>query len=137
VLAGNRAQVGGLGLTLTEADRVVIVDPAWNPSVDNQSVDRAYRIGQVRCRSVCTRIAARGRSGGLQRGNIAASLRQSPQSDAQSLTHTWHAHSLQTGGGNSARLEGNATLTNAHLEAATRRLLCRLSYTHQWRLTLS
>jgi hypothetical protein len=42
------SQVGGLGLTLTEADRVVIVDPAWNPSVDNQSVDRAYRIGQVR-----------------------------------------------------------------------------------------
>ncbi len=40
-------QVGGLGLTLTAADRVIIVDPAWNPSVDNQSVDRAYRIGQV------------------------------------------------------------------------------------------
>ena len=33
-------QVGGLGLTLTEADRVVVVDPAWNPSRDNQSVDR-------------------------------------------------------------------------------------------------
>ncbi|KAG0625186.1 hypothetical protein M758_2G034400 [Ceratodon purpureus] len=40
------SQVGGLGLTLTGADRVVIVDPAWNPSTDNQSVDRAYRIGQ-------------------------------------------------------------------------------------------
>jgi SNF2 family DNA or RNA helicase len=40
------SQVGGLGLTLTAADRVVILDPAWNPSVDNQSVDRAYRIGQ-------------------------------------------------------------------------------------------
>ncbi|UPR03571.1 SWI/SNF chromatin remodeling complex protein [Chloropicon primus] len=40
--------VGGLGLTLTEANRVVVVDPAWNPSVDNQSVDRAYRIGQTR-----------------------------------------------------------------------------------------
>jgi hypothetical protein len=40
--------VGGLGLTLTEADRVIVVDPAWNPSVDNQSVDRAYRIGQTR-----------------------------------------------------------------------------------------
>jgi superfamily II DNA or RNA helicase len=42
------SQVGGLGLTLTEADRVVIVDPAWNPSVDSQSVDRAYRIGQTK-----------------------------------------------------------------------------------------
>ncbi|CAM6093032.1 unnamed protein product [Calypogeia fissa] len=40
------SQVGGLGLTLTAADRVVIIDPAWNPSTDNQSVDRAYRIGQ-------------------------------------------------------------------------------------------
>lgn len=41
-------QVGGLGLTLTAADRVIIVDPAWNPSIDNQSVDRAYRMGQTR-----------------------------------------------------------------------------------------
>ncbi|KAI3429485.1 hypothetical protein D9Q98_005576 [Chlorella vulgaris] len=42
------SQVGGLGLTLTAADRVIILDPAWNPSTDNQSVDRAYRIGQRR-----------------------------------------------------------------------------------------
>ncbi|XP_020589858.1 protein CHROMATIN REMODELING 24 [Phalaenopsis equestris] len=42
------SQVGGLGLTLTKADRVIVVDPAWNPSTDNQSVDRAYRIGQER-----------------------------------------------------------------------------------------
>ncbi|GAY64932.1 hypothetical protein CUMW_237340 [Citrus unshiu] len=40
------SQVGGLGLTLTKADCVIVVDPAWNPSTDNQSVDRAYRIGQ-------------------------------------------------------------------------------------------
>ncbi|CAN6241018.1 unnamed protein product [Urochloa humidicola] len=42
------AQVGGLGLTLTKAARVIVVDPAWNPSTDNQSVDRAYRIGQTK-----------------------------------------------------------------------------------------
>ncbi|XP_062095785.1 protein CHROMATIN REMODELING 24 [Humulus lupulus] len=42
------SQVGGLGLTLTRADRVIVVDPAWNPSTDNQSVDRAYRIGQTK-----------------------------------------------------------------------------------------
>lgn len=41
-------QVGGLGLTITAADRVIIADPAWNPATDNQSVDRAYRIGQTR-----------------------------------------------------------------------------------------
>ena len=46
LLVLSASQVGGLGLTLTAADRVIIVDPAWNPSVDNQSVDRAYRIGQ-------------------------------------------------------------------------------------------
>jgi SNF2 family DNA or RNA helicase len=33
------SQVGGLGITLIGSDRVVIVDPAWNPSTDNQSVD--------------------------------------------------------------------------------------------------
>ncbi|KAK7831056.1 protein chromatin remodeling 24 [Quercus suber] len=42
------SRVGGLGLTLTRADRVIVVDPAWNPSTDNQSVDRAYRIGQTK-----------------------------------------------------------------------------------------
>ncbi|KAM0863315.1 hypothetical protein ACQ4PT_044690 [Festuca glaucescens] len=33
-------KVGGLGLALTKAARVIVVDPAWNPSTDNQSVDR-------------------------------------------------------------------------------------------------
>jgi superfamily II DNA/RNA helicase len=46
--SAGQVQVGGLGLTITAADRVIIVDPAWNPAVDNQSVDRAYRIGQQR-----------------------------------------------------------------------------------------
>ncbi|KAK1653755.1 hypothetical protein QYE76_071560 [Lolium multiflorum] len=41
-------QVGGLGVTLTKAARVIVVDPAWNPITDNQSVDRAYRIGQTK-----------------------------------------------------------------------------------------
>ena len=34
------SQVGGLGLTLTAADRVIVVDPSWNPATDNQAVDR-------------------------------------------------------------------------------------------------
>jgi len=40
-------QVGGVGLNLTGADRVVIFDPSWN-NMDDQVVDRAYRIGQTR-----------------------------------------------------------------------------------------
>ena len=38
--------VGAVGLTLTGADRVVIFGPDWNPAIDNQAVDRAFRIGQ-------------------------------------------------------------------------------------------
>ena len=42
------SQVGGVGLTLTNADRVVIYDPSWNPGTDAQAVDRVYRIGQTK-----------------------------------------------------------------------------------------
>jgi len=41
-------QVGGTGLTITSADRVILVDPAWNPSMDAQAIDRVHRIGQER-----------------------------------------------------------------------------------------
>ncbi|KAM0885735.1 hypothetical protein ACQ4PT_030142 [Festuca glaucescens] len=41
-------KVASLGLTLTKAARVIVVDPDWNPSTDNQSVDRVYRIGQTK-----------------------------------------------------------------------------------------
>ena len=40
--------VGAVGLTLTAATRVIVFDPDWNPSRDDQAVDRAYRIGQVK-----------------------------------------------------------------------------------------
>lgn len=39
-------KAGGLGLNLTAADYVFILDPWWNPAVESQAVDRAYRIGQ-------------------------------------------------------------------------------------------
>jgi len=40
--------VGGLGITLTGADRVIVYDPDWNPANDSQAVDRAFRLGQTK-----------------------------------------------------------------------------------------
>jgi SNF2 family DNA or RNA helicase len=39
-------KAGGVGLNLTEADTIIHYDPWWNPAVENQATDRAYRIGQ-------------------------------------------------------------------------------------------
>lgn len=39
-------KAGGLGLTLTEADTVILYDPWWNPAVERQAMDRTHRIGQ-------------------------------------------------------------------------------------------
>jgi SWI/SNF-related matrix-associated actin-dependent regulator of chromatin subfamily A3 len=39
---------GSLGLTLTAAHQVVLVDPWWNPAVEQQAIDRVYRIGQTK-----------------------------------------------------------------------------------------
>jgi superfamily II DNA or RNA helicase len=39
-------KAGGVGLNLTEADYVYLIDPWWNPAVENQAIDRCYRIGQ-------------------------------------------------------------------------------------------
>ncbi|XP_075973226.1 DNA excision repair protein ERCC-6-like [Anticarsia gemmatalis] len=39
-------RVGGLGVNLTGADRVIIYDPDWNPATDDQAKERAWRIGQ-------------------------------------------------------------------------------------------
>ncbi|KIW66747.1 hypothetical protein PV04_06046 [Phialophora macrospora] len=41
-------KVGGLGINLTGADRVIIYDPDWNPSTDLQARERAWRLGQKR-----------------------------------------------------------------------------------------
>lgn len=41
------SKAGGLGLNLTAASKVVIFDVCWNPTVDQQSQDRAFRVGQV------------------------------------------------------------------------------------------
>ena len=41
-------RAGGVGLNLTQADHVFIVDPWWNPAAEDQAADRAHRIGQDR-----------------------------------------------------------------------------------------
>ena len=41
-------KAGGLGLNLTAADYVYLLDPWWNPAVEAQAIDRAHRIGQIR-----------------------------------------------------------------------------------------
>ncbi|KAJ4305247.1 DNA repair protein rhp26 [Kalmusia sp. IMI 367209] len=41
-------KVGGLGVNLTGADRVIIYDPDWNPSTDIQARERSWRLGQKR-----------------------------------------------------------------------------------------
>ena len=40
--------MSGVGLNLTAADRAIVLDPDWNPANDSQSVDRCYRIGQLK-----------------------------------------------------------------------------------------
>lgn len=39
-------KTGGIGLNLTSADKIFIYDPWWNKTVENQAIDRAYRMGQ-------------------------------------------------------------------------------------------
>ncbi|WP_400261801.1 DEAD/DEAH box helicase [Sphingobacterium sp. SG20118] len=41
-------KAGGVGLNLIEADYVFILDPWWNPAVEQQAVDRSHRIGQTK-----------------------------------------------------------------------------------------
>ena len=41
-------KAGGVGLNLTQADYVFIIDPWWNPAVEQQAIDRSHRIGQTK-----------------------------------------------------------------------------------------
>ncbi|HEX3357673.1 MAG TPA: DEAD/DEAH box helicase [Tepidisphaeraceae bacterium] len=41
-------KAGGVGLNLTAADYVFLLDPWWNPAVESQAIDRTHRIGQTR-----------------------------------------------------------------------------------------
>lgn len=52
-------RAGGLGINLTAADTVIFYDSDWNPTVDQQAMDRAHRLGQTRQVTVY-RLIARG-----------------------------------------------------------------------------
>lgn len=41
-------KAGGVGINLSAASRVFLMDPAWNPAVEDQCVDRCHRLGQKR-----------------------------------------------------------------------------------------
>jgi len=41
-------KAGGVGLNLTAADYVFLLDPWWNPAVEAQAIDRTHRIGQTK-----------------------------------------------------------------------------------------
>ena len=45
-------KAGGVGMNLTAADFVILLDPWWNPAVEDQAADRAHRIGQTRAVTV-------------------------------------------------------------------------------------
>ena len=51
-------RAGGLGVNLTGANRVILIDPDWNPANDLQARERAYRIGQQRTVTVYRLVTA-------------------------------------------------------------------------------
>jgi DNA excision repair protein ERCC-6 len=51
-------KVGGLGVNLTGASRVIIYDPDWNPSTDVQARERAWRLGQTKDVTICRLMVA-------------------------------------------------------------------------------
>jgi DNA excision repair protein ERCC-6 len=51
-------KVGGIGVNLTGADRVIIYDPDWNPSTDEQSRERVLRIGQNKAVTIYRLVTA-------------------------------------------------------------------------------
>lgn len=62
-------RAGNAGLNLTAASRVIIMDPFWNPYIEMQAVDRAYRIGQqkeVKVYRILTKLTVEDRIVALQ-----------------------------------------------------------------------
>ena len=71
-------KAGGIGLTLTEADTVILYDPWWNPAVERQAMDRTHRIGQSKPVFVHRLVAA----GTVEEKILAMQVRKQALADA-------------------------------------------------------
>ena len=85
-------KAGGTGLNLTGADMVIHFDPWWNPAVEAQATDRAYRIGQNRPVNVIRLITAdtieqRVDAFKELKSHLAESILSSEETFGASLTH--------------------------------------------------
>jgi SNF2 family DNA or RNA helicase len=52
-------KAGSVGLNLTAANHVILIDPWWNPAVEDQAIERVHRIGQQKDVTVTRLICAR------------------------------------------------------------------------------
>ncbi|GAB7081081.1 hypothetical protein JCM14635_27540 [Megalodesulfovibrio paquesii] len=84
-------KAGGVGLTLTAADYVFLMDPWWNPAVEAQAMDRTHRIGQTR-KVFAYRLVSEGTVDEkvlalqAQKKDLAALLDEAAATDLQSLS---------------------------------------------------
>ncbi|MDR1303060.1 MAG: DEAD/DEAH box helicase [Puniceicoccales bacterium] len=60
-------KAGGIGITLTAADTVFLMDPWWNPSIEKQAMDRVHRIGQDKKVTIYRLITQNSIESGIQR----------------------------------------------------------------------
>lgn len=88
-------KAGGSGLNLTAADYVIHLDPWWNPAVEDQASDRAYRIGQQRPVTIYRLVA----ENSIEEQIVALHARKRDLAD-----------SLLEGGEMSAKLDADALL---------------------------
>jgi len=89
-------KAGGYGLNLTEASIVVHFDPWWNPAVEAQATDRAYRMGQTESVSVIKLVS---------QNSIDEKVLQLQESKAELFSDTINEDSMNPSGVTGAELE--------------------------------
>ena len=76
-------RAGGLGINLTAADTVIFYDSDWNPTVDQQAMDRCHRMGQLR--PVRVLRLARARTGGERMIALAAQKHEAQRATVEEI----------------------------------------------------